>query len=170
MNLASIVARSLPPHPLPTSLTVLQERVYHSLSLSLVFLPFYLPVLSWSSSALPSPDISFSFAGVSIVGQTYSLQCSATLAAVLVVQPDMKIAFPNSTEISQAINSSIEYRFNSLRISDGGQYTCTSTINLLQAGIADLHTSVTKTLTVVCKSTGAHFSNDYVLLFQMPIE
>ena len=90
------------------------------------------------------------------MGQTYSLQCSATLAAVLVVQPDMKIAFPNSTEISQAINSSIEYRFNSLRISDGGQYTCTSTINLLQAGIADLHTSVTKTLTVVCKSTGAH--------------
>ena len=132
------------------------ESIPQSLTVTGISTFLFACFMSWSSSALPAPDISFTFSGVSIVGQTYSLQCSATLAAVLVVQPDMKIAFPNSTEISQAINSSIEYRFNSLRISDGGQYTCTSTINIPQAGIADLHTSVTKTLTVVCKSTGAH--------------
>ena len=65
------------------------------------------------------------------------------------VLPDLKIVFPNSTEISVMNTSSLDYMFSPLRTSDGGQYTCTATVNIPQAGIIDLQSSVIEIITVV---------------------
>ena len=64
------------------------------------------------------------------------------------VQPDLLIVFPNTTEIVAMNISSLSYTFSSLRTSDGGQYTCTATVNIPEAGIADLHGSAVEALTV----------------------
>ena len=102
-------------------------------------------------SALPAPVVNISFYGDSIAGQGYSLQCSASVMTGLVVLPDLKIVFPNSTEISVMDSSSLDYMFSPLRTSDGGQYTCTATINIPQAGIMGLQNSAVETLVVVGK-------------------
>ena len=98
--------------------------------------------------ALPAPDVTVSFSGVSTAGQSYSLQCSASVVDGLVVLPDLKIVFPNSTVISVINTISLDYPFSPLRTSDGGQYTCTATVNIPQAGITDLQSSAVETITV----------------------
>ena len=67
------------------------------------------------------------------------------------VQPDMEIVFPNTTEIVASNISSLNYTFSPLRISDGGQYTCTATVNIPQAGIADLQSSTSDIIIVIGK-------------------
>ena len=89
-------------------------------------------------SALPVPSVSISFSGYSIAGQNYSLNCTATVVPGLVVDPDMSIVFPNSTVVSVTDTTSLGHTFSPLRMSDSGQYTCTATINIPQAGITDL--------------------------------
>ena len=71
----------------------------------------------------------------------------------LVVDPDLEIVSHNSTEIvSAAVGArSLKHTFSPLRISDEDQYTCTATVSIPQAGITDLHSSATSTLSVVCK-------------------
>ena len=101
--------------------------------------------------ALPAPIVTLSFSGYSIAGQNYFLQCSASVVDGLVVLPDMKIVFPNSTELSVKNTLSLDYMFSPLRTSDGGQYTCTATVNIPQAGITDLQNSVVETVAVVGK-------------------
>ena len=67
----------------------------------------------------------------------------------LVVLPDLKIVHPNSTVILIVnSSSSVEYMFSPLRTSDGGQYNCTATISIPQAGITDINTSVMANITV----------------------
>ena len=100
-------------------------------------------------SALPAPVVTISFSGSSTAGEDYSLQCSASVVAGLVVVPDLKIVFPNSTEISVMDSSSPDYMFSPLRTSDGGQYTCTATVNIPQARIIDLQNSAVETMVVV---------------------
>ena len=108
-------------------------------------------------SALPAPVVTISFSGDSTAGEDYSLQCSASVVAGLVVLPDLKIVFPNSTEISVMDSSSLDYMFSPLRTSDGGQYTCTATVNISQAGIMDLQNSAVETMVVVGKQrTDSH--------------
>ena len=69
------------------------------------------------------------------------------------VLPDMKIMFPNSTVISVANSTSVQHMFSPLKRSDGGQYTCTATINIPQAGIRDLQSSVVESFRVVGKKS-----------------
>ena len=64
------------------------------------------------------------------------------------VLPELKIVFPNSTEISVMNSSSLDYMFSPLRTSDGGQYTCTTTVNIPRAGIIDLQNSAMWNVTV----------------------
>ena len=64
------------------------------------------------------------------------------------VLPELKIVFPNSTEISVMNSSSLDYMFSPLRTSDGGQYTCTATVNIPRAGIIDLQNSAMWNVTV----------------------
>ena len=64
------------------------------------------------------------------------------------VQPDLQIVFPNTTEIVAMNSSSLNYTFSPLRTSDGGQYTCTATVNIPEAGIADLQSSAMDTVNV----------------------
>ena len=111
----------------------------------------WLRVCCLVQSALPAPNVTISFSGDSIAGLTYSLNCSASVVAGLVVLPHLKIVFPNSTEVSAVSSSSMDYVFSPLRTSDGGQYTCTATVNIPQAGITDLQNSVVETITVVGK-------------------
>ena len=86
-------------------------------------------VLSYPS-VLPAPNITISTIGLSIVGQSYTFKCSASVVAGLVVEPHMKIVFPNSTEISVVATKSLNYIYTSLKISDGGQHTCRATIDI----------------------------------------
>ena len=65
------------------------------------------------------------------------------------VQPDLQIVFPNTTEIVAMNISSLSYTFSSLRTFDGGQYTCTATVNIPEAGIAGLQGSAMDTVNVV---------------------
>ena len=102
-------------------------------------------------SALPPPGVTMAFSGYSIAGQTYTLQCSASVVDGLMVLPDMKIVHLNSTVISVMNSSSVEYVFSPLRTSHGGQYTCTATVNIPQAEITDRTTSATENIIVVCK-------------------
>ena len=104
-------------------------------------------------SALPAPNVTISFSGDSIAGLNYSLHCSASVVAGLVVLPDLKIVSPNSTEVSAVNSSSVDYVFSPLRTSDGGQYTCTATVNIPQVGITELENSAVETITVVGKYT-----------------
>ena len=76
------------------------------------------------------------------------MQCSASVVAGLVVLPDLKIVFPNSTEISVMNGSSLDYMFSPLKTSDGGLYACTATVNIPQAGIIDLQNSAVGNVTV----------------------
>ena len=99
-------------------------------------------------SALPAPVVTTSFSGDSTAGQGYSMQCSASVVSGLVVLPDLKIVFPNSTEISVMSSTFLEYKFSPLRTSDGGQYTCTATLNIPLAGIMHLQNSGMETVTV----------------------
>ena len=102
-------------------------------------------VLSYPS-ILPAPNVTISTIGLSIAGQSYTFKCSAS------VEPHMKIVFsPNSTEISVVATKSLNHTYTSLKISDGGQHTCRATIEIPQAGITNLQSSVAKTLAVVCK-------------------
>ena len=64
------------------------------------------------------------------------------------VEPDLLIVFPNTTEIVAMNISSLNYTFSSLRTSDGGQYTCTATVNIPEAGIADLQGSAMEAINV----------------------
>ena len=64
------------------------------------------------------------------------------------VLPDLKMVFPNSTEISVTNISFLDYPFSPLRTSDGGQYNCTATVNIPQAGITDLQGSAVENITV----------------------
>ena len=84
------------------------------------------------------------------------MHCSASVVAGLVALPDLKIVSPNSTEVSSVNSSSVDYVFSPLGTSDGGQYTCTATVNIPQAGITDLQSSAVGTITVVGKQLMNH--------------
>ena len=98
--------------------------------------------------ALSAPNVTIMFPENLTAGQNYSLQCSASVVDGLVVLPDMRIVHPNSTVISEVNSDSVEFVFSPLRTSDGGQYTCTATINILDAGIIDRRVSVMANATV----------------------
>ena len=68
-----------------------------------------------------------------------------------VVLPDLMIEFPNSTVISEEGANSLAHMFSPLRMSDRGQYTCTATIIIPQAEIADHQSTVIEAVVVVCK-------------------
>ena len=97
-----------------------------------------------------------SFSGYTIVGQNYSLNCTTNVVPGLVVDPNMSIVFPNSTVVSVTDTTSVGHTFSPLRMSDSGQYTCTATINIPQAGITDLSTT-RETVSVVCELAHLEF-------------
>ena len=79
------------------------------------------------------------------------MNCSASVVNGLLVLPDLTIVFPNSTMISEDGTNSLAYMFSPLRMSDGGQYTCTAAVNIPVAGIIDHQSSVTRNVVAVCK-------------------
>ena len=96
---------------------------------------------------LPAPNVSITFSGSSTAGEEYSLDCSASVVDGLVVLPDLVIVGPNSN-MSSMNTSSLIYMFTPLITSDGGEYTCTATVNIPEAEITDLQYSTTQTITV----------------------
>ena len=104
-----------------------------------------------SFTVLSAPNISISFSGNSSAGLENSINCSASVVDGLVVLPDLMIEF-HSIVISEENNSSLVYIFSPLRTSDRGQYTCTATISIPQAGITDLQTSTMESITVTSQS------------------
>ena len=61
-------------------------------------------------------------------------------------EPHVQLVFSDSTIVNGS--SSVEQSFSPLRTSDGGQYTCTATVNIPQAGIDNLSNTITETVTV----------------------
>ena len=100
-------------------------------------------------SGLPQPDVTLSSSGDSTAGQKYSLQCSAGVVAGLVVLPDLVLVAPNRSAMASQMNAAVlSHTFSSLRTSDGGQYNCTATVTIPEAGITGLHSSAVETVTV----------------------
>ena len=98
---------------------------------------------------LPPPVVTISSSGDSTAGQSYSLQCSAGVVAGLVVGPDLVLVAPNGSEVASQMNTSVlNHTLSPLRASDGGQYTCTATVTVPEAGIAGLLSSAVETVTV----------------------
>ena len=106
-----------------------------------------------------------------MAGQSSSLQCSASVVAGLVVQPDMEIVFPNITVVAAMSISSLIYTFSPLRTSDGGQYTCTATVNIPEAGITDLKSTAIETLSVTseCAQVYMHCTSSLTIIMYMRI-
>ena len=98
------------------------------------------------SPGLPPPNVNISFSGDSTAGEGYSLNCTASVVDDLVVLPDLVIVGPNST-MSSLNTSSLIYEFTPLRTSDGGEYTCTATVIIPEAGIA-IQNSTTENISV----------------------
>ena len=106
------------------------------------------------SSALPAPVVSISVSGDSIAGQTYSLQCSASVVDGVVVQPDLEIVGPGGSVLaSVGQNVTLTHMFSPLVTSNGGQYTCTATVNIPEASITNLQGSTMKIISVTSKLT-----------------
>ena len=109
-------------------------------------------IASWVhflAAELPPPIVTISPSGDSTAGQSYSLQCSASVVAGLVVQPDLVLVAPDGSEVASQMNtSSLSHTLSPLRTSDGGQYTCTATVTIPEAGITDLLNSAEETVTV----------------------
>ena len=100
-------------------------------------------------SDLPPPVVTISSSGDSTAGQSYSLQCLAGVVAGLVVGPDLVLVAPNGSAVASQMNTSaLNHTLSPLRASDGGQYTCTATVTIPEAGIADLLSSAVETVTV----------------------
>ena len=84
------------------------------------------------------------------------------------VQPDLEIVFPNTIEIIVELNStSLSHTFSPLRTSDGGQYTCTATVNIPEVGIADLKNSATENITVASEECIIIITSDvmYIIMY-----
>lgn len=105
---------------------------------------------SWNFVALPPPIAAISFSGYSIVGQSYSIHCTADVIANLMVEPEMKLLFQNST-VTLASTRVLTHSVHPRGPSDSGLYTCIVNINIPQAGIANLNSSATHSVTVECK-------------------
>ena len=103
--------------------------------------------ISFTCSDLPPPTVNISFSGDSSAGQQYAINCSATVVAGLISNPDMKIVFSNSTLVAD-MDTSVQYTFYPLRTSDGGQYNCTAIINIPGTGVRNLSTSTRETIKV----------------------
>ena len=97
-------------------------------------------------SDLPAPNVTISFSGNSTAGENYSINCSATVVPGLVVEP--LVERESSTSTLAAGNSLVEHTFSPLKTSHRGEYTCTATINIPQAGITNLNQSATGNITV----------------------
>ena len=90
--------------------------------------------------------------GDSIAGQNYSLQCSASVVDGVVVQPDLEIVGPGGSVLaSVGQNVTLTHMFSPLVTFDGGQYTCTATLNIPEAGITNLQGSAVKSIIVIGK-------------------
>ena len=110
----------------------------------------YNAILLSISSALPAPDVSISVSGDSIAGQSYSLQCSASVVHGVVVQPDLEIVGPDGSVLASVGQSvTLTHMFSSLATSNGGQYTCTATLNIPEANITNLQGSAVEDIDVV---------------------
>ena len=77
----------------------------------------------------------------------------------------------SSTSTLAEGNSSVEHTFSPLKTSDGGEYTCTATINIPQACITNLNRSATGNITVAseCVSDLCYsFNSDLFSLCTVP--
>lgn len=99
---------------------------------------------------LPLPLVNITTTGDSIAGDSYSLQCSVSVVDYLVVQPNLELVAPNGSTVASQMNTTVlTHSFSPLITSDGGEYTCTATITIPNAGITNLQNSATTTIIVV---------------------
>ena len=72
----------------------------------------------------------------------------------MVVQPDLEIVGPGGSVLASVQQSvSLTHMFSPLETSDGGQYTCTATVNIPEAGILNLQGSAVENVSVTSELT-----------------
>ena len=111
-------------------------------------LPLCLPP---SLPALPPPVVTTSSSGSSTANEFFSLTCSVSVVAHLVVDPN--ITWRNMTGVvqTQGMGSSLNLTFNLLITSHGGRYTCTAIVNISEISVS-VSGHTTTDLVVTCKS------------------
>ena len=83
----------------------------------------------------------------------------------MVVQPDLEIVGPGGSVLASVRQSvTLTHMFSPLVTSDGGQYTCTATLNIPEAAITDLQGSAVEIITVASELTTGAVTFYYVYI------
>ena len=98
-------------------------------------------------TALPSPNVVLTITGIPQLGMEYTLNCTVNVIDRLIVQPDIqwsKIAV-NTSLVEESANdisvipiyngNVVILTFNTLKISDGGQYTCNAVLMITEINV-----------------------------------
>ena len=71
----------------------------------------------------------------------YTLVCSVDVQDGLVIQPLTEWLHSDSSVLRSEEATDLSYIFDFIRASNGGQYTCRSTINIAAVGVTNLSNS-----------------------------
>ena len=107
--------------------------------------------LTPSLPALPPPVVTTSSSGSSTANESFSLTCSVSVVAHLVVDPNITWGYMTGVVQTQGTGSSLELTFNPLTTSYGGRYTCTAIVNVPEISVS-VSAHNTTDLVVTCKS------------------
>ena len=86
--------------------------------------------------------------GSGAAGHMYTLVCRVDVLDGLVNPPLTEWLYPNSSVLTSENTTDLSYTFDSIQASDGGQYTCRSTINIAEVGVTDVSNSSSINVTV----------------------
>ena len=119
----------------------------------------------FSPLALPPPEVTITPDGSTTAGDVYTLTCNATVVENLAVGPDIEWLYSNGTTVEGAnitvvmMTSNVftcNLTFSPLRTSDGGQYICSTGINV--SSISLVTNSNESSLNVTVQSKKQHNS------------
>ena len=112
--------------------------------------------------ALPAPEVMITTEGDSTAGQQYTLTCTVTVVENLVVEPGVEWSGGRTPSGVGSVRRdgatfTLTLTFNPLRTSDGGQYTCTASVNVSEISISNLNNKTS--IDVIVQSMFLHPSS-----------
>ena len=101
--------------------------------------------------ALPSPQVTTTMDSTVTAGGQQALECNVSVVPFLTVAPTLLWVAPNNSEVASVSGPSLTHTLDPASISDAGQYTCRTTVNISSVGVSVTGQSST-TLTVQSES------------------